>query len=140
MMFAFMIALAISLPFSLYQIWSFMKPGLRGIEKKAAYRYIPGASILFLVGFSFAYFIVFTMAFLFTSIITERLDLIQTYGIIQYFTFMFNIVMPMSILFQMPIVVMFLTEIRVLNPKRLKKFRKPSYLLLVILSTVVTPP
>lgn len=140
MMFAFMIALAVSLPFILYQLWSFMKPGLRGMERKAVYRYIPGAVILFLMGFSFAYFIIFPMAFRFTTLITDRLELVQTYGIIQYFTFMFNIVMPMSILFQMPVVVMFLTEIHILNPKRMRKIRKPAYLILIILSTVVTPP
>lgn len=140
MMFALMIAVAISLPFILYQLWSFMKPGLREVERRAAYRYIPITILLFLSGFSFAYFIVFPLAFHFTSAVTQRLNLIETYGITQYFSFMFNIVLPMSLLFQMPVIVMFLTEIRILNPHRLKKIRKPAYLLLVVIATMVTPP
>jgi len=62
------------------------------------------------------------------------------YGAAQYFTFMFNIILPLAIVFEMPIVVMFLTKIRLLNPKRLHKFRRYAYMLLVILATVITPP
>ena len=53
---------------------------------------------------------------------------------------MFNIVIPMSLLFELPIVVMFLTRLRILNPSRLRKLRRYAYLLLVVLATLVTPP
>ncbi|MEX2105082.1 MAG: twin-arginine translocase subunit TatC, partial [Bacilli bacterium] len=94
MEFAFIIALLVSLPYTMYQIWSYVKPGLRLDEQKATLRYIPGAVVLFLMGLSFAYFIVFPMAFHFTSIMTTRLGLIQTYGVTQYFSFMFHILLP----------------------------------------------
>jgi sec-independent protein translocase protein TatC len=53
---------------------------------------------------------------------------------------MFNIIIPLSIVFELPVLVMFLTKIRLLNPKRLHKFRRYAYMLMVILSTVITPP
>lgn len=137
---AFVFAVAFSLPFTLYQLWAFVKPGLRMEEQKATLKYIPGAAILFVAGLSFAYFVVFPMAFNFTSMVTKRLELTETYGISQYFSFMFNILIPLSLLFELPVVVMFLTKIRVLNPKRLQKMRRYAYLLLVIVATLVTPP
>ncbi|WP_127579983.1 twin-arginine translocase subunit TatC [Paenibacillus koleovorans] len=140
MQFAFAVGLCVSLPFALFQFWLFVKPGLTEVEHTAALRYIPGSVLLFLMGFSFGYFIVFPMAFYFTSEVTKSLGLTETYGIAQYFTFMFNIVLPMSVLFELPVVVMFLTKIRVLNPIRLKKIRKFAYMILVVVATFVTPP
>ena len=137
---AFVISLAISLPFTLFQFWLFVKPGLHPTEQKAAVKYIPAAFLFFFTGLSFAYFVVFPMAFSFTSAVTKSLGLQETYGIAQYFSFMFNILIPMSLLFELPIVIMFLTKIRVLNPKRLHKMRRYAYLVLVIIGTVVTPP
>lgn len=140
MQFAFAVGLCFTLPFALYQLWMFVKPGLTELEHRSALRYIPGTVLLFLLGVAFGYFVVFPMAFYFTSTVTKSLGLTETYGISQYFTFMFNIVLPMSILFELPIVVMFLTKIRILNPQRLKKMRRFAYIILVVIATVVTPP
>jgi sec-independent protein translocase protein TatC len=53
---------------------------------------------------------------------------------------MFNILIPVSLLFEMPVLVMFLTKLHILNPVRLKAARKVSYLILVIVATMITPP
>lgn len=140
MNFGLAVGILITLPVILYHIWAFVKPGLREAEQKASIIYIPYAFLLFLVGLSFGYWVVFPMAFYFTSSISHSLDITEMYGAAQYFTFMFNIILPLAITFEMPIVVMFLTKIRLLNPKRLHKFRRYAYMLLVILSTVITPP
>jgi sec-independent protein translocase protein TatC len=131
---------ALSMPFILYQVWLFVKPGLREGEQKASLLYIPGAVLLFFIGLSFAYFVVFPMAFYFTGVMTKNLSLIQTYGLSQYFTFMFNIIIPISLMFELPIVVMFLTKLRILNPMRLNRLRRYAYILLLITSALITPP
>lgn len=140
MQFSFAIGLVVTLPFTLTQIWLFVKPGLLPNEQKATLRYIPGAVLLFLLGLSFAYFVIFPMAFYFTSTVTRSLSLTETYGAAQYFSFMFNILLPMALLFELPVVVMFLTKLHILNPARLKKLRRYAYLVLVVIATVVTPP
>lgn len=140
MNFGLVVGILITLPVILYHIWAFVKPGLRESEQKASIIYIPYAFLLFLGGLSFGYWVVFPMAFYFTSSISQSLEITEMYGAAQYFTFMFNIILPLAIVFEMPIVVMFLTKIRLLNPKRLHKFRRYAYMLLVILSTVITPP
>ncbi|MFD2614046.1 twin-arginine translocase subunit TatC [Paenibacillus gansuensis] len=140
MKFAFIIALVITLPVILYQVWSFVSPGLRPIERSATLRYIPIAVILFLAGMAFAYFVIFPLAFNFTSSVTRNLELNEMYGISQYFAFMFNIVLPLALLFELPVVVMFLTKLRILNPRVLRKIRKFAYFILIVVATVVTPP
>ncbi|MDM5198986.1 twin-arginine translocase subunit TatC [Fictibacillus enclensis] len=140
MKFAFIIGLVLTIPMILFQIWSFVRPGLLPIEQKAALLYIPFAVLLFLTGLAFAYFVIFPLAFNFTSGITRNLEFTETYGISQYFSFMFNILLPMSLLFELPVVVMFLTKIRLFNPLRLRKARKFAYFGLIMTATLVTPP
>jgi sec-independent protein translocase protein TatC len=140
MQFAFAIGLVITIPFTMFQLWGFVKPGLKEHEQKAALRYVPFSVLLFLVGLFFAYEVVFKMAVYFTSKVNRSMGLTETYGISQYFSFMFNIVLPVALLFELPIVVMFLTAIRILNPKRLQKMRRFAYLVLVIIGTMITPP
>ncbi|MCD9021679.1 twin-arginine translocase subunit TatC [Cohnella silvisoli] len=137
---AFLISLVVTVPFTLYHLWSFVKPGLRELEQKAALRYIPYSVVLFFVGLGFAYFIVFPNVFKFTSTFNEDLDLVETYGIAQYFSFMFNILLPLSLLFELPVIIMFLTRLRLLKPMLLRKWRRYSYMLLLITATFVTPP
>lgn len=140
MQFGLAIGLLFTLPVALYHIWAFVKPGLHEVEQRASIIYVPAAFILFLVGIAFGYFVVFPMAFYFTSTISKSLEINEMYGAAQYFAFMFNIILPLALLFELPIVVMFLTKIRLLNPQRLRKLRRYAYMALVILSTVITPP
>ncbi|AEI39216.1 twin-arginine translocase subunit TatC [Paenibacillus mucilaginosus] len=140
MNFSLVTGLLIALPFALYQTWAFLKPGLREVEQKASLLYVPFAFFMFLLGLAFGYFVVFKMAFLFTSSISANLQLTETYGAAQYFSFMFNILLPIALVFELPIVVMFLTKIRVLNPLLLKKVRRYAYLALVVIATMITPP
>jgi sec-independent protein translocase protein TatC len=140
MQFSFIISLIITVPVALYHLWAFVKPGLQEAEQKATLRYIPYSVLLFLIGLAFAYYVVFPMALTFASSLGKSLELKENFGASQYFTFMFNIILPISLIFELPVVVMFLTRLRVLNPIRLRKMRKYAYLLLVVISTLVTPP
>jgi sec-independent protein translocase protein TatC len=140
MQISFILALIVTVPVMMYHLWAFVKPGLRKEEQKATLSYIPYTILLFLMGLAFAYKVVFPMAFKFASNLTESLKITETYGITQYFSFMFNILLPISLLFELPVVVMFLTRLRLLNPQRLRKLRRYAYLLLVIIASIVTPP
>ncbi|MDQ0877105.1 sec-independent protein translocase protein TatC [Paenibacillus sp. V4I3] len=140
MMIAFVISLTVSLPFILYQIWGFVKQGLTKEEQSASLRYIPYTVLCFIIGLTFAYFVVFPMCMAFTTQISDNLGLTPTYGVAQYFSFMLNIVLPLSIAFELPIVVMFLTRLKLLNPKLLNKIRRYAYIVLVIVASLISPP
>ncbi|MDT3427191.1 sec-independent protein translocase protein TatC [Paenibacillus forsythiae] len=137
---AMAVSLVVTLPFIVYQLWAFVSPGLRPVERSAALRYVPYALLLFVLGLLFAYYIVFPMALSFTVSVTRDMGLEETYGIAQYFNFMFSLVLPMALLFELPLIVMFLTRLRILNPLRLRKVRRYAYFTLVFVAVVITPP
>lgn len=137
---AMVVSLVLTIPFTVYQLWAFVSPGLREEERKAALRYVPYVFVLFLIGLAFGYYVVFPMALTFTTTITQNMGLKETYGISQYFSFMFTLVVPIALLFELPLVVMFLTKLRILNPLRLRKMRKVAYFVLVFIAIVITPP
>lgn len=137
---ALAIAFCITLPFTLYQLWAFVSPGLKPQERKATLRYIPYAFLSFLAGAAFGYYVVFPLALSFTSSLNRHLGLVETYGAGDYFRFLGNIVLPVSFLFELPLIVLFLTHLRLVNPVRLRKMRRIAYFGLVAVSLMITPP
>ncbi|WKL00352.1 twin-arginine translocase subunit TatC [Paenibacillus amylolyticus] len=133
-------SLIITLPFTVYQIWKFVSPGLKPHERKATLKYVPYVFLLFLTGMAFSYYVIFPMALAFTTAITEKMGLVETYGMKQYFSFLFGIVLPVSLLFELPLLIMFLTGLRILNPIRLRKMRRVAYFVLIFIAVVITPP
>jgi len=138
--FAFVVGLMLTLPFALFQIWRFVAPGLTKFEKRITIWFIPTAFLLFIAGISFAYFIIFPMIVQFLTKVAKQLQVEEIYGMSQYFGFMFNMIIPFGILFELPVVVIFLTRIGLITPKLLIRFRKVAYLILVVLAASITPP
>lgn len=134
------LAIVLTLPFALFQAWGFMNVGLKAKEQRIVLRMIPLTLLCFALGFLFAYFIVFPMCFKFMDSINSRMGLTETYGIAAYFGFLFNIVIPISLAFELPLIVIVLTKIQILSPKRLRQFRRYAYLILVIISAMISPP
>nr|WP_106779763.1 twin-arginine translocase subunit TatC [Lysinibacillus timonensis] len=137
---ALLVALCFTLPIGMHQLWLFMRPGLTNKESKAAGTFIPVAFILFIVGISFSYFILFPLMLNFMSSINESIGAVETYGMQQYFTLMFNLLIPVGIVFELPVVILFLTRLGIVTPQRLRKMRKVAYLILVVVGVMISPP
>jgi sec-independent protein translocase protein TatC len=140
MQFAFLLALVVTIPVALFHVWRFVSPGLRENEKRAALPFIPAAFLLFIVGLMFGYFVVFPMIIQFLAGFTANVGATPNYGIAEYFGFLFNMVLPFGFLFELPIIVMFLTRLRILNPMRLAKMRRLAYFGLAVIAITLTPP
>lgn len=140
MTFAFASALILTFPIILYQLWAFVRPGLHENEQRATLSYIPLAFLLFLAGIAFAYFILFPYLVQFMSNLAERLGITEQYGINEYFTFLFQVTLPFGVLFQLPVVVMFLTRLGIITPMLLSQVRKLAYFVLLVIAGMITPP
>ncbi|RNB55727.1 twin-arginine translocase subunit TatC [Brevibacillus gelatini] len=140
MQFAFLIGAVVTLPVALYHLWRFVSPGLQEHERRGALYFIPAACFLFITGILFGYYIVFPMIMQFMTGMTETIGADPNYGIAEYFGFLFNMVIPFGVLFQLPIIVMFLTRLRILNPMRLAKARRFAYFGLAVIAITLTPP
>ncbi|MDN4494076.1 twin-arginine translocase subunit TatC [Ureibacillus aquaedulcis] len=137
---ALILAILITLPIALWQIWLFVKPGLNEREAKGTIFYIPISFFLFLVGISFSYFILFPLMLNFLSNVNLSIGATETYGIQQYFSLLFNLTIPVGLVFELPVVILFLTNVGIVTPDKLRKMRKVAYFILIIVGVSISPP
>jgi sec-independent protein translocase protein TatC len=138
--FAFLVALLFTLPVALFQLWAFVSPGLFENERKVTLLYIPVTVVLFIIGLLFSYYILFPVVVDFMGGISEAMGVEEEYGINEYFQFLFRLTLPFGILFQFPIIIMFLTRLGLVTPALLRKIRKYSYFVLIVAAGLITPP
>lgn len=136
----FLISFIFTSPLLMYQLWAFISPGLRDVERKATLSYIPYSFMLFIAGLSFSYFLLFPYVIKFMVNLSGELDIIPTIGINDYFSFLFKLTIPFGFLFQLPIVVLFFSRIGLLNPDLLVRVRKYSYFGLFVCAAIIAPP
>ncbi|CAM5196725.1 Sec-independent protein translocase protein TatC OS=Ureibacillus acetophenoni OX=614649 GN=tatC PE=3 SV=1 [Ureibacillus acetophenoni] len=137
---AFILALLITLPVALLQIWLFVKPGLTEQEAKNTIVFVPVSFLLFLIGLSFSYFILFPLMLNFLSSINLSIGATETYGINQYFSLLFNLTIPVGVVFELPVVILFLTRLGIVTPTNLRKMRKVAYFILIVVGVSISPP
>ncbi|MDM5331339.1 twin-arginine translocase subunit TatC [Neobacillus sp. CF12] len=138
-MIATVIAIAGTIPVLATQLWMFVKPALKPIERKITLSYIPALFLLFIVGIAFGYFIIFPMVLEF--LVNLGADMFVTnFTAEKYFRFLLNMTLPFGVLFELPAVVMFLTSLGIVNPFVLAKIRKYAYFVLILIAIVITPP
>lgn len=138
-MIAGVVAFAMTTPFLLWQLWKFVSPGLFPRERRYARRLILPAAVMFLAGICFGYFIIFPEILRFLKTLAEQ-NFTVSFTAKEYFSFMFDILIPFGLLFEMPIVIVFLTRIGVLTPTWLRKMRRFAYLIFVLLGVLISPP
>jgi sec-independent protein translocase protein TatC len=132
-------AITLTIPIAAFQVWLFVKPGLRKEEQRVTLSFIPGIFILFILGIAFGYFLLFPSVLSFLQSLAG--DQFETFFTVdKYFHFMINLTLPFGFLFEMPAVIMFLTRLGMLNPTKLAKSRKVSYFVLIVISVLITPP
>ncbi|MHC1702487.1 MAG: twin-arginine translocase subunit TatC [Tenuifilaceae bacterium] len=136
----FYAGLIIAFPFFIYQIWKFISPALYLEERKKARGAVFIISLLFFVGVLFGYFIVtpFSVDFLGTYSVSNQV--LNQINLKSYISLVSSLALINGIIFELPVLVFFLTKIKVLTPAFLKKYRKHSFIVILIISAVISPP
>lgn len=135
----FVASIYLAAPWILYQVWAFIAPGLYPRERRWAGPFILITVGLFVAGGAFGYYIVLPFALTFLFGIGESADVKNAISIDFYFTNFVNVMLGISILFELPVVVFFLTLLRVVTPAFLIRNSRYAILAIVILAAVVTP-
>jgi sec-independent protein translocase protein TatC len=138
-MLATVVAVAGTIPVLALQIWLFVRPALRPIERRITLSYIPALFFLFIIGLAFGYIVIFPMVLDFLVNIGKDM-FVTDFTAEKYFSFIMNMTLPFGVLFELPVVVMFLTSLGIINPFVLSKIRKYAYFVLIIIAIVITPP
>lgn len=134
------ISLIITSPLILFQLWSFISPGLLERERTVTLSYIPISLMLFLSGLSFAYFVLFPYVVKFMMNLSMELNIQQVIGINEYFNFLFQLTLPFGFLFQLPVVMLFLTRLGIITPMFMGQMRRYAYFILLVIAAFITPP
>ncbi|MFJ7939004.1 twin-arginine translocase subunit TatC [Peribacillus sp. NPDC096622] len=138
-MLAGVVAIAATIPVIALQIWLFVKPALMPNEVRATLAYIPALFLLFIGGLAFGYFVIFPTILQFLIELGHGM-FITSFTADKYFSFVFNMTIPFAVLFELPVVTMFLTSLGIINPYVLQKLRKYAYFVLVVIAISITPP
>ncbi len=133
------IAFILSIPYILYQLWLFVKPGLYDHERKSVQKAFGFASILFFIGVLVGYFFVFplTVRFLGTYQVSEWVvNQISLKSYISMFTWL---ILIMGVVFELPALALILSRLNIVSKSMLKKYRKHAFITLIIIAAIITP-
>jgi len=135
----FFVAVVIALPYLLYQIWSFLAPGLYENEKSLVAPLIGTSVLLFYAGITFAYFIVFPLVFgFFTSVAPEGVTVMT--DIASYLDFVIKLFLAFGIVFEIPVAIILLIRTGAVTPDSLAAKRAYVVVGCFILGMLLTPP
>ncbi len=128
----------LSIPIILYQIWQFVAPGLLPHEKKYVGPFIVAGTGLFLIGDVFCFLVIlpFAMGFLLTY---KTGSLMPMISVGSYIDFTLKFLLAFGAIFELPIVILFLTRMGIVTPKTLSKNRKYAILIAFVLAAILTP-
>ncbi len=135
---ALVAAIILSLPVLLSQVWRFITPGLLLKERRLAFSFVIVGTILFLIGAAFCFTVVlpFAMRFLLTYK-TESLEPMISVG--NYIDFCLKFILAFGFVFELPIVLIFLTKMGMVTPQKLAKKRKYAIILAFVAAALLTP-
>lgn len=135
---AFVAGVFLTLPYVIYQLWLFVRPGLYERERKLAFPFITIAVLLFYTGGAFAYFLVFPAAFkFFLGFQTEALK--PMLSIKEYVSLVMLLMLAFGAVFETPIVIVFLGLLGVVHSNMLRKGRRYFIVIAFIIGAILTP-
>jgi sec-independent protein translocase protein TatC len=136
---SFFVALLLAMPYVIYQLWSFVAPGLYRNERRFAVPLLASAIVLFYVGMAFAYFFVFPVMFQFFASTTPKGVAMMT-DINNYLDFVLTMFFCFGVAFEVPVAVVLLVVMGIVRIEKLKENRGYVLIGIFILAAVLTPP
>jgi sec-independent protein translocase protein TatC len=134
-----LVSVFLASPWVLYQVWAFISPGLYKRERRYAVPFILSTAGLFITGGFFAYFVAFRYGLEFLLGIGRNIDIAPMVSVNEYFDLFVNVTLGVAIVFELPIVIFFLTLLRIASPGFLLRNSRYAVLAIVVLAAVVTP-
>ncbi|HEX4229187.1 MAG TPA: twin-arginine translocase subunit TatC [Bryobacteraceae bacterium] len=126
-------------PWILYQVWAFISPGLYRKEKRWAVPFILCTAGLFIAGGLFAYFVAFRYGLDFLLGLGRNINVTPVVSINEYFDLFVNVTLGIGLVFEMPVIIFFLTLLRMASPRFLLRHSRYAILAITIIAAIVTP-
>ncbi|MBY0244744.1 MAG: twin-arginine translocase subunit TatC [Sphingobacteriaceae bacterium] len=135
----FTVGLILGIPYLLYEIWLFVKPALHDRERKSATGFVIFASLLFLVGILFGYYIICPLSINFLINFTVSPEILNTFTIDSYLSTVMTLTIGCGLMFQLPVLIYILSKLGIMTPQFMRSSRRYSTVIILIIAAVVTP-
>lgn len=130
----------LAFPYVLFEFWKFVSPGLRMNERKSARGFIFVASLLFFIGVLFGYYVVTPLSINFLGNYQVSSEVFNDFDLSSYIGLVRACALSGGLIFELPIIIYFLTKIGIVTPEYLRKYRKFALVIVLIISAIITPP
>jgi len=134
-----LVSVFLASPWVLYQVWAFISPGLYKREKKWATPFVLCTAGLFITGGCFAYFVAFRYGLQFLLGIGRDINVAPMVSINEYFDLFVNVTLGVGLVFEMPVIIFFLTLLHLASPRFLLRNSRYAILAITVLAAIVTP-
>jgi sec-independent protein translocase protein TatC len=135
-----MAAMVVAFPYILWEIWSFIRPALLPKEKQYSKGVVFFSTVLFIIGMLFSYYLIVPLTINFFSSYQVSETVNNTITLNSYISTVVSLTLATGIVFELPIIVFFLTKVGILTPAYMKKNRKYVLVILLTISAIITPP
>jgi sec-independent protein translocase protein TatC len=130
----------VAFPYVFFEFWRFIVPALYSKEKRHARGAVFYSSALFLIGVTFGYFVIVPLSVQFLGSYRVSEQVSNQINLISYVSTIASVVLASGIVFELPILMYFLTKAGLVTPKFLKKYRRHSLIVILALAAIITPP
>ena len=130
----------IAFPYIIYEFWKFISPAMYANERNTARGFIFISSLLFFLGVLFGYYLVTPLSINFLGKYQVSEVVLNEFDIGSYISLVRSSVIACGLIFELPIIIYFLTKIGLVTPEFLRKYRKFALVIILILSAIITPP
>lgn len=137
---SFIAGMILVFPYILWEVWKFISPGLYAKEKRYASAFIIISSLLFFIGVLFGYFVISPLSIQFLASYKVSDSVQNLIPLSSYFSIMKSSVLASGIMFELPIIIFFLSKIGIVTPHFLRTYRKHAIVVVLILAAIITPP
>lgn len=139
-MVSLIVGFIVAFPYIFHQFWKFIVPALYPKEKKVARGAVFVSSLLFLLGVFFGYFIITPLTIQFFSGYSVSEDVTNQINLISFVSTIASVLLSCGVIFELPILVYFLSKIGLVTPKFMKTYRRHAIVLIIFMAAVITPP
>lgn len=132
--------LLLSIPYVIYEIWRFIRPGLTQKEQANSRGAVLVISGLFITGVLFAYYIIVPLAVNFLGSYQVSAMVANQIALRSYISTVTTLTLATGIVFELPVFVYFLSRVGIFTPEMMKKNRKLAFIVIIIIAAIITPP
>ncbi|MEZ4886789.1 MAG: twin-arginine translocase subunit TatC [Chitinophagales bacterium] len=134
------LGLILGFPYIFYEMWKFIAPALYDNEKKYTRGIVFISSLLFLIGVGFGYFVLCPFSLNFFASYSVSEEVTNTWGLTDYVSLIATLVLAAGVMFELPMVVYFLSKVGIATPESMREYRKHAFVAILLLSAIITPP